>query len=413
MTSPKHRFSFARGLHDSAAALLGLALACAPAGPAFAQKRYDPGASDTEVRIGHIGPYSGPASAYATIGKAASAYIAKVNAEGGVHGRRIVLLSVDDGYNPAKTVEQARKLVEHDEVLALFAPLGTAQNLAIQRYMNAKKVPQLFVGTGATRFGDAKAFPWTMGWQPTYQDEARIYARHILATRPQARVAVLLQNDDFGRDYLKGFVDALGDRAAAMVVAQASYEVSDATIDSQLIALKASGADVFFNIATPKFAAQAIRKAAETGWRPVQYLASVSIFVQAVLQPAGLDNATGVISASFIRDPDDATLQGTRELADYRAFMRQYYPQGEPGDFLNVLGYSQAQTLVQTIRQAGDELTRENLMRQAANLSMTLPMLYPGIEVKTGPDDYRPIQQVQLVRFNGTRYEALGQPVGK
>jgi ABC-type branched-subunit amino acid transport system substrate-binding protein len=408
MMSPKNRFPLARGLRTCAAALLALALGAT----AFAQKRYDPGASDTEVRIGHIGPYSGPASAYGTIGKAASAYIAKVNAEGGIHGRRIVLLSVDDGYNPAKTVEQARKLVEHDEVLALFAPLGTAQNLAIQRYMNAKKVPQLFVGTGATRFGDAKAFPWTMGWQPTYQDEARIYARHILATRPQAKIAVLLQNDDFGKDYLKGFVDALGDKAASMLVAQASYEVTDATVDSQLIALKASGADVFFNIATPRFAAQAIRKAAETGWRPVQYLASVSIFVQAVLQPAGLDNATGVISASFIRDPDDATLQGTRELAEYRAFMQQYYPKGDPSDFLNVLGYSQAQTLVQAIRQAGDALTRENLMRQAASLSMALPMLYPGIEVKTGADDYRPIQQVQLVRFNGTRYEPLGKPVG-
>nr|WP_286197255.1 ABC transporter substrate-binding protein [Variovorax boronicumulans] len=409
MMSPKNRSPLARALRGCFTVVLTLALA----GAALAGKRYDPGASDTEVRIGHIGPYSGPASAYGTIGKAAGAYIAKVNAEGGIQGRKIVLLSVDDGYNPAKTVEQARKLVEQDEVLALFAPLGTAQNLAIQRYMNAKKVPQLFVGSGASRFGDPKAFPWTMGWQPTYQDEARIYARHILATRPQARVAVLLQNDDFGKDYLKGFVEGLGDKAATMLVAQASYEVTDATIDSQLIALKASGADVFFNIATPKFAAQAIRKAAETGWRPVQYLASVSIFVQAVLQPAGLENATGVISASFIRDPGDASLQGTRELAEYRAFMQQYYPQGEPGDFLNVLGYSQAQTLVQVIRQAGDELTRENLMRQAASLSMTLPMLYPGIEVRTAPDDYRPIQQVQLVRFNGTRYEPLGMPMGR
>ncbi|RCW75703.1 ABC transporter substrate-binding protein [Pseudorhodoferax soli] len=406
---PKNRSPFARGLHTCATAVLALTLP----GTAIAQKRYDPGASDTEVRIGHIGPYSGPASAYGTIGKAASAYIAKVNAEGGVHGRRIVLLSVDDGYNPAKTVEQARKLVEQDEVLALFAPLGTAQNLAIQRYMNAKKVPQLFVATGATRFGDAKAFPWTMGWQPTYQDEARIYAQHILATRPNAKVAVLLQNDDFGKDYLKGFLDALGDKAATMVVARASYEVTDATVDSQIIALKASGADVFFNIATPRFAAQAIRKAAETGWRPLQYLASVSIFVQAVLKPAGLDNATGVISASFIRDPDDETLKDTRELADYRTFMQQYYPAGEASDFLNVLGYSTAQTLVQTIRQAGDDLTRENLMRQAANLSMVLPMLHPGIEVKTGPDDYRPIEKVQLVRFNGTRYEAMGRPVGR
>nr|WP_326543192.1 ABC transporter substrate-binding protein [Pseudorhodoferax sp.] len=381
--------------------------------PLLAQKRYDPGASDTEIRIGHIAPYSGPASAYGTIGQAALAYVAKVNAEGGVNGRRIELISVDDAYNPAKTVEQARRLVEHDEVLAVFGALGTAQNLAIRRYMNAKKVPQLFVATGATRFGDPQAFPWTMGWQPTYQDEARVYAQHILATRPNAKVAVLLQNDDFGKDYLKGFMDALGDKAASMVVAQATYEVTDATVDSQVLALKASGADVFFNIATPKFAAQAIRKAGESGWKPTQYLASVSIFISAVLKPAGLDHATGVISASFIRDPQDETLQSSRELADYLAFMQRYYPAGDAGEFLNVLGYSMAQTLVQTLRQAGDELTRENLMKQAASLSMTLPMLHPGIGVKTGADDYRPIEKVQLVRFNGTRYESLGQPLGR
>lgn len=381
--------------------------------PAMAQKRYDAGASDTTIKIGHIAPYSGPASAYATMGKAAIAYIAKVNAEGGVNGRKIEVISVDDAYNPAKTVEQARKLVEQDQVLAVFSPLGTAQNLAIRRYMNARKVPQLFVATGASRFGEPKDYPWTMGWQPSYQDEARVYAQHILATQPNAKVAVLSQNDDFGKDYLKGFTDALGDKAASMIVAQATYEVTDPTVDSQIIALKASGANVFFNIATPKSAAQAIRKASESGWKPTQYLASVSIFVSAVLKPAGLDNATGVISATFIRDPEEPSLQNTGALVDYRAFMQQHYPAGDANDFLNVLGYSMAQTLVQTLKQAGDHLTHENIMRQAANLSMSLPMLYPGIDVKTGADDYKPIQKVQLVRFNGTRYETLGQPLGR
>ncbi|HEY1091526.1 MAG TPA: ABC transporter substrate-binding protein, partial [Burkholderiaceae bacterium] len=260
------------------------------AAPALAQKRYDPGASDTTIKIGHVAPYSGPASAYATMGKTAIAYIAKVNAEGGVNGRKIELISVDDAYNPAKTVEQVRKLVEQDEVLAVFSPLGTAHNLAIRRYMNTKKVPQLFVATGASRFSDPKAYPWTMGWQPNYQDEARGYAQHILATQPNAKVAVLLQNDDFGRDYLTGFTEGLGDKAASMIVAQATYEVTDPTVDSQMIALKASGANVFLNIATPRSAAQAIRKASESGWKPTQYLASVSIFVSAVLKPAGLDN---------------------------------------------------------------------------------------------------------------------------
>ena len=407
--SPNPRPPRAQALRLCIATLLAAALPAA----SFAQKRYDPGASDAEIKIGHIAPYSGPASAYGTMGKAAQAYVDKVNAEGGINGRKLRLVSLDDGYNPAKTVEQARKLVEQEEVLAVFSPLGTAHNLAIRRYMNTKKVPQLFVATGASRFGDHQEFPWTMGWQPSYQDEARVYAQHILATRPNAKVAVLLQNDDFGKDYLKGFVDALGDKAASMLVAQASYEVTDATVDSQIVALRASGADTFFNIATPKFAAQAIRRASESGWKPVHYLASVSIFVSAVLQPAGLDNAKGVISATFIRDPQDPAQQASREVAEYFAFMRQHYPAGEAGDFLNVLGYSMAQTLVQTLKQAGDELTRENVMRQAANLSMSLPMLYPGIDVKTGPDDYRPIQKVQLVRFNGARYEPLGQPLGR
>ena len=408
MMSPKNRFPLARGLRTCAAALLALALGAT----AFAQKRYDPGASDTEVRIGHIGPYSGPASAYGTIGKAASAYIAKVNAEGGIHGRRIVLLSVDDGYNPAKTVEQARKLVEHDEVLALFAPLGTAQNLAIQRYMNAKKVPQLFVATGATRFGDPKAFPWTMGWQPTYQTEGKIYAQHILSTKPNAKIAVLMQNDDFGKDFLKGFLEALGDKAKTMIVAQSTYEVTDPTIDSQMVNLKASGADTFFSITTPKFAAQAIRKAADIGWKPTQYLSSVSVSVSAVIKPAGPENAVGVISATYLRDPADDMWKGSKEYEDYKTWFSKYYPSGDLSDSLNVLGYSSAQTLEQVLRKAGDDLTRANIMKVAANLQYSPPMLYPGIEVKTSPTDFYPIERMQLVRFNGTRYEPFGKVLG-
>ena len=392
----------------------GLATVLAFAVPfaAQAQKKYDTGASDTEIRIGHIVPYSGPVSAYGTIGKATAAYFAKVNAEGGINGRRINFISLDDAYNPAKTVEQARKLVEQDEVLVLYGTLGTAHNLAIQRYMNAKKVPQLFVATGATRFGDPKSFPWTMGWQPTYQAEGRIYAQHILATKPAAKVAVLMQNDDFGKDFLKGFLDGLGDKARTMVVAQSTYEVTDPTIDSQMVSLKSSGADTFFNITTPKFAAQAIRKAAEIGWKPTQYLASVSISVAAVIKPAGPENALGVISATYMRDPADDMWKGVKEFEDYKAWFNKYYPTGDITDSLNVLGYSSAQTLEQVLRMAGENLTRENIMKQAASLNMALPMLYPGIDVKTSATDFHPIERMQLVRFNGTRYEPFGQVLG-
>lgn len=393
-------------LSFTAAALLGPAIG-------HAQKKYDPGASDTQIKIGHIVPYSGPVSAYGTIGKAAGAYFAKVNAEGGVNGRKIEFISLDDAYNPAKTVEQARKLVERDEVLVLFGPLGTAHNQAIQRYMNARKVPQLFVATGASRWGDPKNFPWTMGWQPTYHTEGKVFGEHILATQPNAKIAVLMQNDDFGRDYQKGLLDGLGDKAKAAIVSHQTYEVTDPTIDSQMVAAKASGADVFVNIATPKFAAMAIRKAAEIGWKPTQYLVSVSVSVSSVLKPAGFENATGVISATYLRDPSDPGSQGTKELNDYLAVMKQYYPGGDPNDTLNVLGYSSAQTMVQTLKQAGDQLTRANVMKQAASLSLDLPMLYPGIKVKTAADDFFPIEQMQLVRFNGTRYESFGDVFGR
>jgi branched-chain amino acid transport system substrate-binding protein len=280
---------------------VALALGLAAAGGALAQKKYDTGATDTEIKVGHLVPYSGPVSAYGTIGKSVSAYFAKVNADGGINGRKVNVLSLDDAYTPSRTVEQARKLVEQDEVLLMFGTLGTAHNMAIQRYMNAKKVPQLFVATGATRFGDPKGFPWTMGWQPTYQAEGQIYAQHILSTKPNAKIGILMQNDDFGKDYLKGFLDGLGDKAKAMVVSQQTYEVTDPTVDSQLVALKGSGADVFFSITTPKFAAQAIRKIAEIGWKPTHYLASVSQSVTSVFKPAGFENAKGVISAAYLR----------------------------------------------------------------------------------------------------------------
>ena len=391
-------------------ACLVTGLGLAPA--AQAQKRYDPGASDAEIKIGNIIPYSGPASAYGTIGKAAGAYFAKVNAEGGVNGRKIVFISVDDAYSPAKTVEQARKLVEQDEVLAIFLPLGTSQNLAIQKYMNARKVPQLFVATGATRWGNVQENPWTIGWQPTYQSEGRAYAQHILKNHPNAKLAVLMQNDDFGKDYQKGLLDGLGDKAKSQVVMTQTYETSDPTIDSQIVTMKGSGADTLVILATPKFAAMAIKKVGELGWTPTRYLANVSNSVGSVLKPAGLDVSKGLYSANYLRDPTDPAVQATKEYQDFAAFMKQYYPGGDPTDVLNLIGYSAAQTLVQTIKQAGDNLTRENLMKQALSLNLSLPMLYPGIRVETSASDAYPVEQWQLIQFNGTRYEPTGGILG-
>lgn len=385
----------------------------AVAGGAYAQKKYDTGASDTEIKVGHIVPYSGPVSAYGTIGKSIAAYFQKVNDEGGVNGRKITFISLDDAYNPAKTVEAARKLIEQDEVLLLFAPLGTAQNTSIIKYMNAKKVPHLFLATGATRWGDYKSFPWTMGWQPTYQTEGHIYAEHILKTNPNAKVAVLYQNDDFGKDNLKGFLDGLGDKAKSMVVSQLTYEVTDATIDSQLATLKGTGADVFMDITTPKFAAMAIRKINDIGWKPTHYLTSVSQSIASVIRPAGFDNAKGLITSAYLRDPTDPAVQSTKEFAEYSAWFKKYYPAGDINDTLNVIGYSSAQTLVEVLKKAGDNLTRDNVMKQAQNLSMTLPMLYPGIDLKTSPTDYYPVEKMQPIRFNGKTYEPLGGVMGK
>jgi ABC-type branched-subunit amino acid transport system substrate-binding protein len=405
MTVPQIRRAFV-------AQLAGLALAAVLVSPAQAQKRYDAGASDTEIKIGNILPYSGPVSAYGTIGKSAAAYIAKVNAEGGVNGRKVNFISVDDAYTPSKTVEQTRKLVEQDEVLAIFLPIGTAHNVAIQKYLNAKKVPQLFVGSGATRFGDIKEFPWTIGWQPTNHAEAVGYGQHIVQTRPNAKVAILMQNDDYGKDYMRGLLEGLGEKAKAMMVSQQTYETTDPTIDSQIVTMKGSGADTLVLLTTPKFSAMAIKKTAEIGWQPTRYVVSSASSVGSVLKPAGLDASKGVISATYLRDPTDPGTQATREYQDYAAFMKQYYPAGDVADQLNVLGYSAAQTLVQTLKQCGDTLTHENVMKQALSLNLTLPMLQPGINVQTSPTDAYPIEKLRLIQFNGTRYEPIGGVFG-
>ena len=393
----------------SIAAMVAVALASPGA---LAQKKYDPGASDTEIKVGNTMPYSGPASAYGTIGKAAAAYIKKINDEGGINGRKINFISVDDGYSPPKTVEMARRLVEQDEVLLMWGPLGTPSNSAIQAYMNMKKVPQLHVYTGATKWNDPTHFPWTMGWQPNYQAEGSIYAKHILETRPNAKIAVLYQNDDYGKDYLKGFKDGLGAKVG-MIVKEASYEVTDPTVDSQMVQLQASGADTFFNITTPKFAAQAIRKAHDSGWKPVQYLNSVSNSIGSVLTPAGVEKAVGAISVQYLKDPQDPEWKNDKGMNEWRAFMAKYYPEGNITDVFNVSGYASVQTLVQVLKQCGDNLTRENVMKQAANLkNFELNVTLPGIKINTSPTDFAPLESVQLEKFDGKEWARFGQIMG-
>ncbi|MEQ1614640.1 MAG: ABC transporter substrate-binding protein, partial [Hyphomicrobiaceae bacterium] len=340
--------------------LYAAVLVAAVATPALAQSKYDTGASDTEIRIGNIMPYSGPASAYGIIGKTIGAYFDKINAEGGINGRKIKFISYDDAYSPPKAVEQARKLVESDEVLAIMQPLGTASNTAIMKYMNAKKVPQLFVATGATKFGDPKGFPWTMGWQPNYQSEGRIYAKYILDNHPNAKIGVLFQNDDYGKDLMKGLKDGLGGKAGSMIVAEAPYEVSEPTIDSQILKLKAAGVDLFVNVATPKFAAQAIKKLAEIGWKPVHILNNVSNSVGGVLKAAGLENAKDVISTFYQKDPTDPAWKDDAGLKTWAAFMEKYYPDGDRTSTFTTYGYSAAQSMVQILKQCGNDLTRAN-----------------------------------------------------
>jgi branched-chain amino acid transport system substrate-binding protein len=388
-------------------ATVALGLAAMTAGPAAAQKKYDTGASDTEIKIGNINPYSGPASAYGTIGKTIAAYFTKVNAEGGINGRKINFVTYDDGYSPPKAVEQARKLVESDEVLFIFQSLGTPSNTAIQKYMNAKKVPQLFVATGATKWNDPKNFPWTMGWQPNYQSESRIYAKYLLEHHPKGKIAILFQNDDYGKDYVKGLKDGLAGKMP--IVAELPYETTDPTVDSQIINLKASDADIFFNVTTPKFAAQAIKKMAEIGWKPLHILNNVSASVGAVLKPAGLDNSKDILSTNYLKDPTDPGWKDNPAFKDWVAFMDKHYPEGDKTSTFTVYGYLASQTLVQVLKQCGDNLTRENVMKQAANIKgLELGMLLPGIKINTGANDFAPIKQMQMERFNGERWELFG-----
>jgi branched-chain amino acid transport system substrate-binding protein len=376
----------------------------------LAQKKYDPGASDTEIKIGNIMPYSGPASAYGVIGKTEEAYFKKINAEGGINGRKINFISYDDAYSPPKTVEQTRKLVESDEVLLIFNPLGTPPNTAIQKYLNTKKVPQLFVATGATKWNDPKTFPWTMGWQPNYQSETQIYAKYILKEKPNAKVAVLYQNDDYGKDYLKGFKDGLGAKAASMVVIEESYEVSEPTIDSHIVKMKATGADVFINITTPKFAAQAIKKNAEIGWKPLHFLNNVSASIGSVIKPAGMENAQDIVSSQYLKDPTDAQWKDDAGMKAWNEFLDKYYPEANRADASVMYGYSVAQTLAHVLKACGDNLTRENVMKQAASIKdLELGGLLPGIKINTSATDFAPISSVQLIRFKGDTWERFGE----
>jgi ABC-type branched-subunit amino acid transport system substrate-binding protein len=395
-----------------AIASTALALFAASTSGALAQKKYDTGATDTEIKIGNIMPYSGPASAYGIIGKTEAAYFKKINAEGGINGRKINFISYDDAYSPPKAVEQARKLVESDEVLLVFNSLGTPSNSAIQKYMNAKKVPQIFVATGATKWNDPKDFPWTMGWQPSYQSESRIYAKYLLKEKPDAKIAVLYQNDDYGKDYLKGLKDGLGAKAATMIIAEESFETSEPTIDSHIVKLKASNADVFVNIATPKFAAQAIKKVAEVDWKALHILNNVSASVGSVIKPAGYQNAQGIISAQYLKDTTDRQWDTDPGMKAYLDFMTKDFPEGDKLDNGTVVGYGVAQTLVQVLKQCGDDLTRENVMRQAASLKdFRTEVLLPGISINTSPTDFAPISQLQLMRFKGEKWELFGDVI--
>jgi branched-chain amino acid transport system substrate-binding protein len=377
--------------------------------PANAQKKYDPGVSDSEIMIGQTMPFSGPASAYAAIGNAEAAYFRMINDQGGINGRKINLIAYDDSYNPAKTVEQTRKLVESDGVLLMFGSLGTAPNAAVQKYLNDKKVPQLFAATGATRFSDPVNFPWTMPVIPSYQTEGRLYGRYILANHPDAKIGILYQNDDLGKDYITGLKQILGAKAASMIVAEAAYEPTDPTVDSQIVMLKSVGADLFYNISTPKFAAQAIRKIAELGWKPVHVLANISSSVGGVLKPAGFEASQGIISVSYLKDPGDAMWDNDPGMMKWRAFMDKYYPAGDKNSSLNTSGYGIAQILEVVLRNCGDNLTRENVMKHATSLKdVQLDISLPGTVMNTSPTDYRVVKQLQTMRFKGEHWEGFG-----
>jgi len=379
------------------------------ASSAYAQKKYDTGATDTEIKIGQTVPFSGPASAYAGIGKTQLAYLKMINEQGGINGRKLNLIQYDDAYSPPKAVEQVRKLVEGDEVLFTFQIIGTPSNAAVQKYLNTKKVPQLLASTGASRFSDPQNAPWTIAFNPNYQSEGRIYAKYILANHPNAKIGIFYQNDDLGRDYITGLKAGLGDKAASMIVAEASYELTDPTVDSQIVKLKAAGVDLVYNASTPKFAAQAIRKIADLAWNPVHILDINASPVSATLKPAGLDISKGIISTNYGKDPGDPQWQQDAGVEAYFAFMDKYYPEGDKLNTVNSYGYATAELLVHILRQCGDDLTRENLMRQATSLKGFVGSLsLPGMSATTSPTDYRINKQMQMMKFNGERWELFG-----
>jgi branched-chain amino acid transport system substrate-binding protein len=395
------------------ALLVAFAAITALASVYAADKKYGPGVTDTEIKLGQTMPYSGPASAYGTIGKSEAAFFEMLNQQGGVNGRKIRLISLDDGYSPPRTVEQTRRLVEEEEVLAVFSPLGTAPNSSTHKYLNAKKVPQLLLHSSANKWNDPGAFPWSMSWPPNAQTETQVFGKYLLQAKPQAKIAVLYQNDDYGKDLLKGLREALGAKAEQMVVATASYEVTDATIDSQIVSLHASGADTLFEFTTPRFGAQAIRKVYDIGWKPLQFVPFPASSVGAVLTPAGLEKSTGLITSGFVKDPADPRWKTDPAFQEWVAFMKKYYPDGDLTDQLNVWGYMTAQVMVQILKQCGDDLTRENVMKQAANLkNLDLPLYLPGIKNNTSPTDYRVIRQMYLMRFDGKKWVAFGDLQG-
>ncbi|MBR0989469.1 ABC transporter substrate-binding protein [Bradyrhizobium japonicum] len=401
--------SFGRTLR-AAALVTATAAVTLASGAAFAQKKYDTGASDTEIKIGNIMPYSGPASAYGVIGKTEEAFFKMINDKGGINGRKINFVTYDDGYSPPKAVEQVRKLVESDEVLVVFNPLGTPSNSAIQKYLNSKKIPQLFVATGATKWNDPKNFPWTMGWQPSYQSEAQIYAKWLMKEKPNAKVAVLYQNDDFGKDYLKGTKDGLGAKASSMIIMEESYEVSEPSIDGHIVKIKAANPDVLLIYTTPKFAAQTIKKTAELNWKPLQILTNVSISVGSVMKPAGFENSEGVLSAAYAKDSTDPQWANDPGMKKWNEFVDKYMPGADKSDTSMVYGYGAASTLAKVLEMCGDDLTRANIMKQAASLKDFAPdTLLPGVKINTSPTDFAPIAQLQMQRFKGEKWELFGE----
>jgi branched-chain amino acid transport system substrate-binding protein len=378
---------------------------------AAAQKKYDTGVSDTEIKIGNVMPYSGPASAYAAIGKTEAAYFKMINDNGGINGRQINFISYDDGFSPPKTVEQARKLIESDEVFVLFNVVGTAGNSAIQKYANLKKVPHLFISSGAARFDDPEHFPWSMAWWPGYKSEARIYARYILQKYPDKKIGILYQNDDSGKDYLAGFRDAFGPEASKKIILELPYEVTTPSVDSQVVQIKTANVDIFINLSTPKFAAQAIKKIAELGWRPVQFLGNASASTSTTMTAAGVEASKDIISAVYLKDPADSQWKNDEGIKEFRAFMTKYYPEGDQENGTTVFGYGAAKAFAEVLKKCGDNLTRDNIMKQMSSLDMEINVYLPGIKIRTSPTDYSPIDQLQLVRFNGQRFEPFGSVI--